>query len=267
MKEIGVYIHIPFCMQKCYYCDFISFSNKNDLQEKYIKALIKEIDDFFIYNKDIKISTIYIGGGTPSYIDSKFIKDIMNKFDISNIGEITIEVNPGTITFEKLSCYRECGINRLSIGLQSTKDELLKSIGRIHNYNDFLNTYNLARKVGFNNINVDLMIGLPNQTIEDIKDSLEKVISVKPKHISVYSLIIEKETKMFKMLEERKVDLPNEDLERNMYWYVKNYLELNGFKHYEISNFAKCGFESKHNLDCWNQKEYIRFWIKCTFIH
>ena len=267
MKEIGVYIHIPFCMQKCYYCDFISFSNKNDLQEKYVKALISEIKNFLNENNEMNISTIYIGGGTPSFINCNYIKNILNEFDINYVPEITIEVNPGTINFEKLSCYRECGINRLSIGLQSANDELLKGIGRIHNFNDFLNTYDLAIKAGFNNINVDLMIGLPNQTIEDIKYSLEEITKLNPNHISVYSLIIEEETKISKTLEEGKVILPDEERERNMYWYVKNYLELKGFKHYEISNFAKAGFESKHNLDCWNQKEYIRFWYKCSFIY
>ena len=266
MREIGVYIHIPFCIQKCYYCDFISFSDKNDLQEKYIKAVISEIREFFKNNSAITISTIYIGGGTPSFINCDYIKDILNEFDSSKVPEITIEVNPGTINYEKLLCYKKIGINRISIGLQSANDKLLESIGRIHNFNDFLNTYDLAKKAGFNNINVDLMIGLPNQTIEDIKYSLEEITNLKPKHISVYSLIVEEETKIFKMVEEGKLKLPDEELERNMYWYVKNYLELKGYKHYEISNFAKVGFESKHNLDCWSQKEYARIWYKCSFI-
>ena len=258
-KEIGVYVHIPFCKRKCYYCDFISFCEKDELQEKYINTVIQEIEDFFNLNKNVKIKIIYIGGGTPSFIDGKYIEKIMNIFNKENVVEATIEVNPGSASLEKLKKYKECGINRLSIGLQSTEDRLLKKIGRIHNYNDFLATYNLARKVGFDNINVDLMIGLPGQTIEDVKSSLNKVINLNPSHISVYSLIVEENTIIYNLIEQNKIVLPDEELERNMYWYVKNYLELGGYEHYEISNFAKNGKMSLHNWDCWNQKEYIGF--------
>ena len=264
MKEIGVYIHIPFCKQKCYYCDFISYANKENCMEKYIEALKKEIENY-IKNNAFKISTVYIGGGTPSYIDSKYIGEIFELFKKSNLlenaKEVTIEVNPGTVTEQKLKEYKIFGINRLSIGLQSTENRLLKEIGRIHNYDEFSNTYKLARKVGFKNINVDLMIGLPNQSILDIKKSLEKITNLEPEHISVYSLIVEEETPISKMIENGKLILPSEELERNMYWYVKNFLELKGYKHYEISNFAKVGYESKHNLDCWKQKEYIGFGV------
>ena len=264
MKEIGVYIHIPFCKQKCYYCDFISYANKENCMEKYINALKKEIENF-TKNNEIRISTVYIGGGTPSYIDSKYIGEILDLFRksnlLENVKEVTIEVNPGTVTEQKLREYKIFGINRLSIGLQSTENRLLKEIGRIHNYDEFSNTYKLARKVGFKNINVDLMIGLPNQSILDIKKSLEKITNLEPEHISVYSLIVEEETPISKMIENGKLILPSEELERNMYWYVKNFLELKGYKHYEISNFAKVGYESKHNLDCWEQKEYIGFGV------
>ena len=258
-KGIGVYVHIPFCKRKCYYCDFISFCEKDELQEKYINTVIQEIEDFFNLNKNVKIKTIYIGGGTPSFIDGKYIEKIMNTFNKGGVVEATIEVNPGSASLEKLKKYKECGINRLSIGLQSTEDRLLKKIGRIHNYNDFLATYNLAREVGFDNINVDLMIGLPGQTIEDVKSSLNKVINLNPSHISVYSLIVEENTIIYNLIEQNKIVLPDEELERNMYWYVKNYLELGGYEHYEISNFAKNGKKSLHNLDCWNQKEYVGF--------
>lgn len=260
-KEIGVYVHIPFCKRKCYYCDFISFCEKDELQEKYINTVIQEIEDFFNLNKNVKIKTIYIGGGTPSFIDGKYIEKIMNTFNKEGVVEATIEVNPGSASLEKLKKYKECGINRLSIGLQSTEDRLLKEIGRIHNYNDFLATYNLAREVGFDNINVDLMIGLPGQTIEDVKSSLNKVINLNPSHISVYSLIVEENTIIYNLIEQNKIALPDEELERNMYWYVKNYLELGGYEHYEISNFAKNGKKSLHNLDCWNQKEYVGFGV------
>ena len=268
MKEIGIYIHIPFCIKKCEYCDFVSYCNKEKYVPQYINALKKEIKNNI--NKEYKITTIYIGGGTPSSIEENYIADIIetiklnmndeNLKEFKNV-EITIEVNPGTVTEKKLETYKEIGINRLSIGLQETHDELLKSIGRIHTYEEFLKTYNLARKIGFNNINVDLMIALPNQTIQDIKENLEKIIKLNPEHISVYSLILEEGTPFYNKYNENKIKLPNEELERNMYWYVKNTLENNGYIHYEISNFSKKGFESKHNMNCWNQEEYFGFGV------
>ena len=259
-KELGIYVHIPFCKQKCYYCDFISYSNKYNEIPQYIESLIKEIEAFDFENYNV--TTIYIGGGTPSYIDSKYIKQILSKIKEKTkyeMAEITIEVNPGTVTESKLKDYKEAGINRISIGLQSTKNQLLKQIGRIHTYEEFLDSYNLAKKVGFENINVDLMLGLPNQNINDLRESLTKVIYLNPNHISIYSLIVEEGTKIENLLEEGKLELPAEEKERNMYWYVKNTLELNGYQHYEISNFAKKGKESKHNLNCWNQEEYVGF--------
>ena len=261
MKNLGLYVHIPFCARKCDYCDFISYCNKDNKIEEYIKALKEEINDN-LNNKEYKITTIYIGGGTPSFIDSKYIVDILEiikrKCNLENT-EITIEVNPGTVTEQKLSDYKNVGINRLSIGLQETNNELLKQIGRIHTYEEFLKTYDLAKSLGFKNINVDLMIGLPNQSISNIKDSLNKIITLNPEHISVYSLILEEGTKLYQKYENNEIELPDEELERNMYWYVKNTLENNGYKHYEISNFSKKGYESKHNMNCWEQKEYIGF--------
>lgn len=262
-KELGIYIHIPFCKQKCYYCDFVSFSNKEGYIEKYVETVKREIDSYDLSNYNI--TTIYIGGGTPSRIPSEKIQEILEKIkqkisenqtkweDI----EITIELNPGTVDEEKIKKYKEIGINRLSIGLQSTKNKLLKEIGRIHTFEDFKNTYNLVKKVGFENINVDLMIGLPNQTISDVKESLNEIIKLNPTHVSVYSLIVEEYTKMEQLINNKELQLSDEELERQMYWYVKNILELNGYNHYEISNFAKKGKESKHNLNCWEQKEYI----------
>lgn len=258
----GIYVHIPFCKQKCSYCDFVSFCNKDEYIERYGQAIVKEIE----YKKDMlisEISTIYIGGGTPSYIDENIIRNILDaikkNYILTNDCEITIEVNPGTVTKEKLENYVENGINRISIGLQTANDELLKKIGRIHSYDEFLKTYNLAREVGFKNINVDLMLGLPDQTVQDLKESTESVIKLSPEHISVYSLIVEEGTKMYEMLKNKQVELPYEDTERNMYWYIKNTLELNGYNHYEISNFSKTGYESKHNMNCWNQMEYLGF--------
>ena len=267
-KELGIYIHIPFCRHKCDYCDFVSFSNKQDFIENYIEAVKKEINNYFkdkTLLETYTVTTIYIGGGTPSYINSKYICEIMkvleenlkdNMVKMEDM-EITIEVNPGTVNKEKLEQYRKAKINRLSIGLQSTNNEMLKQIGRIHTYEQFLETYQMAKEVGFENINVDLMIGLPNQTIEDIKRSLKEIVQLNPTHISVYSLIVEEGTVIAQKIENHQLQEMDEELERNMYWYVKNTLELNGYTHYEISNFAKEGKESKHNMNCWRQKEYI----------
>ena len=267
LNELGIYIHIPFCKQKCYYCDFVSYSNKCSEVKEYIESLKKEIEEFDF--SKYKVTSIYIGGGTPSYIDSIYIVEILselkeklkcNLIEFKDI-EITIEVNPGTVDTKKLNDYKKSGINRLSIGLQSTKNDILKKIGRIHTYQEFLEIYKLARETGFKNINIDLMIGIPGQKIGDLKNTLQDIIKLEPEHISVYSLIIEENTPIEKMLENGEIKLPDEDLERNMYWYVKNTLELNGYNHYEISNFAKLGKESRHNLNCWNQEEYIGFGV------
>ena len=267
LNELGIYIHIPFCKQKCYYCDFVSYSNKCSEVKEYIESLKKEIEEFDFSN--YKVTSIYIGGGTPSYIDSIYIVEILselkeklkcNLIEFKDI-EITIEVNQGTVDTKKLNDYKKSGINRLSIGLQSTKNDILKKIGRIHTYQEFLEIYKLARETGFKNINIDLMIGIPGQKIGDLKNTLQDIIKLEPEHISVYSLIIEENTPIEKMLENGEIKLPDEDLERNMYWYVKNTLELNGYNHYEISNFAKLGKESRHNLNCWNQEEYIGFGV------
>lgn len=264
MKELGIYVHIPFCKQRCYYCDFISYANQEMRIKPYIEALKKEIEERS-KEETGKISTIYIGGGTPSFIQENHIEEIINTikqyYEVGKEAEITIEVNPGTVDEAKLEAYQKVGINRLSIGLQSTKNHLLKEIGRIHTYEDFLNCYQLARKVGFKNINVDLMLGLPNQTLQEVEESLQEVISLNPEHISFYSLIIEENTKMEKMIEEKLLTLPSEELERKMYWRAKRKLEKNGYLHYEISNFAKKGYLSKHNTNCWKQKEYLGFGI------
>mgnify|MGYP001117432247 CR=1 FL=1 len=259
MDRFGIYVHIPFCISKCKYCDFVSFPCMEKI-DKYFDVLIKEIKSKSVYA--VKgVTTIYIGGGTPSVPDSKYIVKIIQTikevFKVSKNAEVTIEVNPGTVTKEKLIDYKNSGINRISIGLQSTNNEILKLIGRIHNYEEFLNTYNLAKEVGYNNINVDLMLGIPNQTESDVIDSINKVISLNPKHISIYSLIVEENTEIQRLIDSEILTMPSEEDERNMYWKTKTILEKNGFIQYEISNFAKKGYESKHNLDCWNQEEYI----------
>ena len=264
MSELGIYIHMPFCKRKCYYCDFISFENKQNEIGQYCKALIKEIQH---ESKNIKesVSTIYVGGGTPSFVDANYVKQIIevvkSNYYIQKNAEITVEINPGTVNEEKLKKYKEAGVNRLSIGLQSTKNQLLKQIGRIHTFEEFLFSYNLAKKIGFQNINVDLMLGLPNQTLEDLEDSLKQIIKIAPEHISLYSLIVEKNTQIEKMINNGDIMLPEEELERNMYWKTKEILEKNNYKHYEISNYAKEGYESKHNSNCWKQKEYLGFGV------
>lgn len=283
MKDIGLYIHIPFCKKKCNYCDFVSFANSEEKIEEYINCLICEIKEvaenvkFQFQQKKgdlVNVRSIYIGGGTPSYINSKYIKQILNtirnSYDFVMAGlidkqeqfpEITIEINPGTVTEEKLKDYKYSGVNRISIGMQATQNRLLTQLGRIHSYQEFETTYLLAREIGFNNINIDFMIGLPNQTIEDIKESLQKIKKLNPEHVSVYSLIVEENTILSKQIEEGTLKLPEENKEREMYWTVKNFLEENGYNHYEISNFAKPNRESRHNMDCWNQKEYFGFGV------
>ena len=229
MKKLGIYIHIPFCKRKCHYCDFISFSGKQELIEEYIDLLEKEISNCKVDKENYLVETIYLGGGTPSFIDSSYIIQIVEalkqKFIISENVEITIEVNPGTVDIQKLQDYYKSGINRLSFGLQSTKSDILKLVGRIHSYSSFLDTYNLAREIGFKNINVDLMIGLPVQTIEDVQKDLERIIKLNPEHISVYSLIVEEGTIIEQKINNKELYLPSEALERRMYWKVKEELE------------------------------------------
>lgn len=265
-NEIGIYIHIPFCLSKCYYCDFASYDKKEDKIEEYIYSLCNEI----LRNAEIlsqyKITTIYIGGGTPSYIDSKYIKQIMdtlmffvNKEDLK---EVTIEVNPNSVTEDKLITYKEAGINRLSIGLQSTYDDILKKIGRVHKLEDFENTLNIANKVGFNNISLDLIYPLPDLSLEKFKKSINYVLSLKEKnikHISIYNLEVHENTKLGFLLNEGYLSLVDEDEEYEMYKYLNDTFEANGYHRYEISNYAIKGYESKHNLRYWNQELYLGF--------
>ncbi len=261
MNELGIYIHIPFCIKKCDYCDFVSVKLNDGLIEEYINDLIKEIE---IYRKLISkyvIDSIFIGGGTPSSIDSKFIGKIFEKLysslNIDSKSEITIEVNPGTINKKKLEAYKDFGINRISLGAQSLNDKILQNIGRIHNEQDILNTIKLIKLEGFDNINSDLMIGLPEQTLHDVISSLEEIVELNLTHISLYSLIIEEGTKLYKLEQNGKLNLPNEDEERLMYHEAKKLLEKNGYRQYEISNFSKPNFECKHNLKYWTLKPYI----------
>lgn len=257
MKEVALYIHIPFCKQKCFYCDFPSYARKDDLMSDYIEALLIELKEKI---KDYEVRSLFIGGGTPSYLNeenlSKLMKGIKNINFIED-AEKTIECNPGTVSEEKFNIMKGGGINRLSFGLQTTKNNLLKGIGRIHTFEAFEDNYNLARSVGFNNINIDMMFGLPNQSVKDWTDSLEEVAKLNPEHISAYSLIIEEGTPLYKLYNEDKLKLPSEEEEREMYKKCKNILIENGYHQYEISNYAKEGKECLHNEVYWMCNEYI----------
>lgn len=257
MKEISLYIHIPFCKQRCFYCDFPTFAGKERFRENYIDALIKEIGEKC---SNYLIKTIFIGGGTPSYLEENELEKLLiavSKLNLSDKLEYSMECNPGTVNEDKLKIMKKYGINRISFGLQSCNDELLKKIGRIHTFNEFLENYNLARKVGFDNINVDLMYGLPNLTIQDWKNTLEKICELKPEHVSAYSLIIEEGTAFYKLYEKDKLELPSEDDERIMDKLTKDILKANGYHQYEISNFALDGKECEHNKVYWSLDEYI----------
>lgn len=277
--NLGIYIHIPFCVKKCEYCDFLSFHGNKALQKEYVNALVGEILSYDKLAKDYKVRTIFIGGGTPSIMEGKDIafilktvKEVFNKNeDGDSFGsEVTIECNPGTLTKEKLLEYKEAGINRLSIGLQSANNDELKLLGRIHTFEEFEENYNLAREVGFENINIDLMSALPGQTIDGWINTLNKVISLNPEHISAYSLIIEEGTPFFDkygMKEnykneirhdlENESKLPNEDEDRAIYQKTKEILEASGYLRYEISNYGKLGYECIHNSSYWERTPYI----------
>ncbi len=256
MKELSIYIHIPFCKSKCFYCDFASYANKELIYNSYIDSLILEIKTLAKNYKGYKVQTIFIGGGTPTILPYNLILKVIEQLNLSfNIDcncEITIESNPGTIQHENLLAFRKSGINRISIGLQAWQDEFLKKLGRIHTKEEFITGFNLAREVGFNNINVDLMFALPNQTIADWEETLNNVIKLNPEHISTYSLIVEENTPFYN----QNLQLPDENADRQMYYIAKQLLKSN-YIHYEISNFAKDNFLCRHNIVYWKQKEYL----------
>lgn len=267
MKEkipLAVYIHIPFCIKKCEYCDFLSAAADENTKQIYIQALKAEIYNFKQKANKYQIKSIFFGGGTPSSIEAEQIAEVLKSlwevFEWKNEKEIeiTIECNPGTLTKEKLLCYRQAGINRLSIGLQSADEIELKLLGRIHTYEIFEENYQLARKIGFKNINIDLMSALPNQTLEKFQYTLKKVVSLNPEHFSVYSLIIEENTPFYSKYFS-KIELPSEEEDREIYAWTRTYLRENGYFQYEISNYAKKGYESFHNNTYWKRGEYVGF--------
>lgn len=295
-KEIGIYIHIPFCRSKCYYCDFNSYAKKDYLIPEYCNALIKEIglysdrlkrkyekskkldeltlsdssdssessesnEDKVYDSEEIKVKSIYIGGGTPSLLPSRYICQIINEcmkcYNVTENAEITIEANPGTITREKFKAYKKAGINRLSIGLQAWQNRLLKDIGRIHTAEDFANNLYMAREAGFVNISADLIFGLPGQSLDEWEETLEKVTNEGIEHLSCYDLKIEEGTVLENKVREGKIRPIEDELDRDMYHMATKKLKNKGFRHYEISNFSKPGYESKHNLIYWKGEEYI----------
>ncbi len=261
-SELELYIHIPFCVKKCAYCDFLSSPQSEEVIESYVEALILEIKGHDTYADTV--TSIFLGGGTPSILSGEQMERIFHavraRFDVAQDAEITIEANPGTVTVEKLNAYRRCGINRISFGLQSANNEELKLLGRIHTYEEFLTSYNLAREAGFDNINVDLISAIPKQTIQSFEETLQKVSALNPEHISAYSLIVEEGTPFAKLYGEdgpKEKDLPSEEEEREIYRRTEEILNRSGYIRYEISNYAKHGKECRHNLGYWERKNYL----------
>lgn len=266
MKEaLELYIHIPFCVKKCDYCDFLSAPAAAGQRQEYVESLCERIRNYGKLAKAYHIISIFLGGGTPSILEAdqtgKIFRTIYDHFSVDEDAEITTEMNPGTVTREKLSAYRKFGINRLSIGLQSANNRELAILGRIHNYEDFLKTYQMARMEGFQNINVDLMSAIPEQTLASYEETLHKVAGLNPEHISAYSLILEEGTPFYEKYggnsEAARTALPDEEVERRMYLRTKEILEEYGYHRYEISNYAKEGYECRHNLGYWDRVEYL----------
>ena len=282
-RELELYIHIPFCARKCAYCDFLSFAAPERVYRDYMDKLMEEISGQGPNFQEYRVSTIFVGGGTPSLLPADLIMELFatlhENFDISLDAEITMEANPGTLTMEKLEVYRQSGVNRLSIGLQSADDKELKYLGRIHSYDSFLKSYQRARQAGFQNINIDLMSALPGQDVHSWKNTLKKVMMLRPEHISAYSLIIEEGTLFYERFGEPQgscacgaqtaaevaaraavmtlPDLPDEDTDREMYHLTREMMAAHGYERYEISNYAKKGYECRHNTGYWTGVEYL----------
>ncbi|RGZ01795.1 radical SAM family heme chaperone HemW [Clostridium sp. AM58-1XD] len=263
-KKLELYIHIPFCARKCEYCDFLSFVTPAAAHRAYADKLIEEIRAESAGLREYEVSSIFIGGGTPSVLPSECIVQILaavwDNYDVMKTAEITIEANPGTLTQPKLADYRLAGINRISLGLQSADDWELRVLGRIHTYDEFLKSYQRVRLAGFDNVNVDLMSALPGQTVESWEKTLKKVLMLKPEHISAYSLIVEEGTPFYEIYgkgENAYPPLPDEETERQMYYLTKEILARYGYQRYEISNYAKPGKECRHNIGYWTGVDYI----------
>lgn len=265
-KELELYVHIPFCIKKCAYCDFLSASAGEEERASYTDALIREIESAKKEFGTYTVSSVFMGGGTPSVLTgeetARIFRALRDSFSICGHAEITMEVNPGTVTQKKASAWKQCGINRLSIGLQSVNDQELKMLGRIHTYREFIDTWHILRENGFDNMNIDLISAIPGQTEESWEKTLRTVADMGPEHISAYSLIIEEGTPFYEMYSENvpcreEWRLPDEDTERRIYKMTKQILKEYGYHRYEISNYAKSGYECRHNLGYWERREYL----------
>ena len=266
-NKISIYIHIPFCESRCHYCDFCSSLLNRENVEKYFSYLEKEIKLNENFLREKIIDTVFIGGGTPSSVDGKFIArilKILSDFEFSKDPEITIESNPNSLSMEKAESYFSSGINRISIGAQSFNDEILKRIGRIHKSEDIFRAVENARAAGFTNINLDLMLALPSQKFSDIEKSLVEIKNLDLPHISYYSLILEEGTRLYESHKKSSLDFPNESLDRKMYHYVVNSLEKIGLHQYEISNFSKKEYKCRHNMTYWKLRDYISFGLSAS---
>ena len=269
MFPLEIYIHIPFCVKKCAYCDFLSAPSTEEERERYVNLLCEEIAASSVRAKEYEVVTVFFGGGTPSILKGEQIERILKvlreRFAIAENAEITLEMNPGTVTGEKLEIYKRAGINRLSIGLQSVHNGELKMLGRIHTYEEFLESYHMAREAGFDNMNVDLISAIPGQTVESWKRTLSTILELQPEHISAYSLILEPGTPFYELYakENDKAEklLPDEDAERQMYRQTIVMLKEAGYERYEISNYSRPGYECRHNLGYWNRVPYLGFGI------
>lgn len=286
MQDLSIYIHIPFCIRKCLYCDFLSMPAGESVREEYVQALCGEIREEAYHYKEHQVVTVFLGGGTPSLLSGGQLERIMTcvreNYRLLPDAEITMEMNPGTVTRQNLERYVAAGINRVSIGLQSAKDQELQTLGRIHTWEEFLTTFRLCREVGIRNINVDLMSALPGQTLDSWMETLEKTAALSPEHISAYSLIIEEGTPFYERYGEgcaapellptpeslatpeplpTQASLPDEETERQMYEQTKQFLEKKGYFRYEISNYAKPGMECAHNCVYWKRGDYVGFGV------
>ena len=260
-KDLGLYLHIPFCVRKCAYCDFLSWRGTEEEQQRYVEGLLKEIESYRSFAQGYRVSTVFLGGGTPSVLSgeqmARILETLQNVFAIEKKPEITLEMNPGTADRDKLKVYRKMGVNRLSIGLQSVKNENLKLLGRIHRYEDFLETWKMARDEGFENISADMISSIPGQNLEQWKEELEILVQTPLEHISVYQLILEEGTAFYDRYGDHEELLPDEDTSREIYLWTGKFLEDQGYRQYEISNYARPGRESRHNLKYWERGDYL----------
>ena len=263
MKKAGLYIHIPFCKTKCIYCDFYSITERENQIPEFTNAILKEINSYKYYKNEWKFNTLFFGGGTPSLLPVKYLEKIFKKlddtFDISLLEEISLEANPGEISFEYLKDIRKLGINRLSLGFQSFNDKILKQLGRLHNAKDCFETFDNARKAGFENINSDMIFNIPKLSVKEWIRDLNKLLEINPDHISAYSLTVESGTHLFKMVKKQQILMPSEKIDIEQFLITNELLSENGYNHYEISNYSKFKMECKHNLNYWELSPYLSF--------